>query len=463
MSNPHSLDISRRRTFDSSPFRHLGKILSWNGYYSLGNSLVKCFSCQIVVDIHSCDEQITFTDCLEHQHFCQYAKIIRHCINGAKTIKSHVNFYFEKERLGTFLDWPSKVSPGKLAKEGFFYLRVGDSVCCAFCHRTIKGWNVEHNPRFEHQRHCPDCPFVKGKPVGNVPFKHCVVLEKYRIDETTASNPNDENDQEPILGFDEYSGPKHIEYNTLQCRLESFKSFPKHLLQTPEDMAEAGLYFLGLSDIVRCFHCDGGLYNWRMDDIPWEVHARWYPLCPYVKHIKGQQFINEARLQMQHAFQIGKTQLSCMSQDDLESFMHLDIMQCVLQQGFSQNVILMALEQQLKKAHMPFTDLGSAVDAVYSHHSVSDTYSQSADEQQMMQNNSLKAEMLRYLRNPSTVLSDMKCCICKTASSVIIFLPCKHVALCSKCDISPRPCPVCGAPLVFREVVPSVCARPSES
>jgi len=32
--------------------------------------------------------------------------------------------------------------------------------------------------------------------------------------------------------------------------------------------------------------------NWEFGDEPWIEHARWYPHCAFVKHIKGQSFIN---------------------------------------------------------------------------------------------------------------------------------------------------------------------------
>jgi hypothetical protein len=32
--------------------------------------------------------------------------------------------------------------------------------------------------------------------------------------------------------------------------------------------------FLGMSDQVKCFYCDGGLKNWQPEDDPWVEHAR---------------------------------------------------------------------------------------------------------------------------------------------------------------------------------------------
>jgi hypothetical protein len=52
------------------------------------------------------------------------------------------------------------------------------------------------------------------------------------------------------------------------------------------------MFFLGFNDNVKCFYCDGGLRNWETGDEPWEEHARWFPKCPFVVQVKGQEFIN---------------------------------------------------------------------------------------------------------------------------------------------------------------------------
>lgn len=35
--------------------------------------------------------------------------------------------------------------------------------------------------------------------------------------------------------------------------------------------------FLGEGDRVKCFHCGGGLSDWKPSEDPWEEHARWFP------------------------------------------------------------------------------------------------------------------------------------------------------------------------------------------
>lgn len=48
----------------------------------------------------------------------------------------------------------------------------------------------------------------------------------------------------------------------------------------------------GFRDQVRCFHCDGGLKEWEPQDEPWREHARWFPNCPFLLLVKGQEYVN---------------------------------------------------------------------------------------------------------------------------------------------------------------------------
>ena len=62
------------------------------------------------------------------------------------------------------------MSPRELASSGFFYCGIADQTRCAFCFITISQWEPEDNPAEEHRRHAPNCAFVLGLPVGNIPL-----------------------------------------------------------------------------------------------------------------------------------------------------------------------------------------------------------------------------------------------------------------------------------------------------
>ena len=65
--------------------------------------------------------------------------------------------------------------------------------------------------------------------------------------------------------------------------------------QTPEKLSEAGLYYYGQSDQVKCFYCDGGLSEWQEGDDPWEEHAGWFSGCAFVRLIKGDAYVERSK------------------------------------------------------------------------------------------------------------------------------------------------------------------------
>jgi hypothetical protein len=89
--------------------------------------------------------------------------------------------------------------------------------------------------------------------------------------------------------------PFHQNYSTEQSRLNSFKDWPKMLIQQPTDLSNAGFYYYGIKDMVKCFFCNGGLCNWESNDVPIEEHARWFPKCSYLRQLMGAKYLEEMR------------------------------------------------------------------------------------------------------------------------------------------------------------------------
>ncbi|XP_038213958.1 baculoviral IAP repeat-containing protein 7-B [Zerene cesonia] len=90
-------------------------------------------------------------------------------------------------------------------------------------------------------------------------------------------------------------GARHPTKASLPARLATFDRWPYDRPQAPQSLAEAGFFYTGVEDQVRCFYCDGGLGKWEAGDIPWREHARWFPQCGYVLLLKGQQFVDSAQ------------------------------------------------------------------------------------------------------------------------------------------------------------------------
>lgn len=56
-------------------------------------------------------------------------------------------------------------------------------------------------------------------------------------------------------------------------------------------MAEAGFFYTTVNDLVRCFYCGTGIWDWKRDDNPFVEHARYSPGCSFLRAIKGSTFI----------------------------------------------------------------------------------------------------------------------------------------------------------------------------
>ncbi|KAK9502252.1 hypothetical protein O3M35_011055 [Rhynocoris fuscipes] len=191
----------------------------------------------------------------------------------------------EEFRLATFNTWPlnSVVPPIKLAQAGFYYTQVDDKVQCAYCDGVVGSWEFGDDPDVEHQRHFPACPFIRNRNVSSP----CIDVRDTRIQATNLENLKE-------LGVLSHRVPSNPKYSTYESRLRTYTDWPSTLCQKPEQLAEAGFYFSGNRDQVRCFHCDGGLQLWEKDDIPWLEHAKWFSNCGFVLLTKGQEFIDEA-------------------------------------------------------------------------------------------------------------------------------------------------------------------------
>lgn len=196
-------------------------------------------------------------------------------------------------RLGTFANWPVPfMNPQTLAHSGFIYLRYEDVVQCVYCKGIVGSWEEGDIPDIEHRRHFPRCPFM--------------LFDRERLQ---ARGPaNDETgihiirvlgsvDPDLIeLGIYRLNSPRGRHYVTLADRLSSYNLLWHPLFPVkPDQLAEAGFYYAGVTDHVRCFYCGGGLKNWQKDDNPWREHAKWFPHCPFVTLRVGLPFIEKAR------------------------------------------------------------------------------------------------------------------------------------------------------------------------
>lgn len=306
--------------------------------------------------------------------------------NRTKKFVSYDSLRFEQERLETFIDWPVEwLSPADLARDGFYYLRTADHCACVFCRGIVGSWEKGDNPREEHRRHFPYCPFITGRPVGNISLAHSNIIYRTTPEafptlpvgtdvcgsgrSKSGSYPDSKPPEQAdlvlaSLGLPKHTGPKRKEYLSQKERENSFRYWPETVNQTPKTLSEAGFFYCGLSDHVRCFYCGNGLRNWEKDDDPWQEHARWYPECNYVIVKKGQEFIEKVRLEKPPYLRSQSTSSASITEQEFDILMELDNIKATLAMGFPNDKVRAALRKKLEQTGVPFFRLETCIEAV---------------------------------------------------------------------------------------------------
>ncbi|NXG46651.1 BIR protein, partial [Psilopogon haemacephalus] len=172
----------------------------------------------------------------------------------------------EGERLRTFRSWPlTFLSPIDLAKAGLYYLGTADRVACFTCGGQLSNWEQKDNAMSEHRRHFPNCPFM-----GDLTGEHPSFVVA------------------------------NVSMQTHEARVKTFTNWPTRIPVQPEQLADAGFYYVGRNDDVKCFCCDGGLRCWESGDNPWIEHAKWFPRCEYLLRVKGGEFVSQVQARFPH-------------------------------------------------------------------------------------------------------------------------------------------------------------------
>lgn len=189
--------------------------------------------------------------------------------------------------------------------------------------------------------------------------------------------------------------------SNIEVRLESFNKWPTGLRQKSWHMAEAGFYYVGLADKVKCFHCGGGLAEWQPEDDPWVEHAKWLPNCTWLLGMKGSIFVEEAKK--------------------------------VIHQRQSQQ--LEKVEPVKQQVKTPLTKQKRiSPDQEVAQHSTFKS-------QNTKDNNSLLTEEKSKLRDQKT------CRVCQIKEVSVVILPCGHLSSCGDCAPTLKDCPVCKSPV----------------
>ena len=211
----------------------------------------------------------------------------------------------EIDRIQSYVTFPNCIGPRplKLAKSGFYFTNQGDIVKCFSCGVKYSDWKHGDVAEFIHRRISPNCLHVQGLDNYNqaIQYSERGVHHHERQEARKSQNvitPSSTMHKELSTAkkniynrkqTNQSIRAKYPEYLSVQTRINSFSSWTQP--QSIHTLSEAGFFYTGKSDFVRCFSCGGGLKNWENGDDPWIEHARWFPSCQFLKQSKGNSFI----------------------------------------------------------------------------------------------------------------------------------------------------------------------------
>ncbi|XP_063405365.1 uncharacterized protein LOC134688515 isoform X2 [Mytilus trossulus] len=179
-------------------------------------------------------------------------------------------WYYEGNRVFSFARAPVYGSFFiRLARLGFYYDEELHITKCAFCGAQYTDGN---NPEVIHHHECQ-------LEHENIPFGS--TYSEVAV----------------------YKSPKYKEFESLESRKASFYGWPHLSNQSfTLELAEAGFFYTGNGDIVRCFSCGGCLQHWQQSEnypIPWIEHLMWFPHCDEETHSQYSETIEAMNMRVQ--------------------------------------------------------------------------------------------------------------------------------------------------------------------
>ncbi|XP_069607239.1 baculoviral IAP repeat-containing protein 7 isoform X1 [Ranitomeya imitator] len=299
----------------------------------------------------------------------------------------------EASRLRTLTMWPgpSTICPRYLARVGFYYLGPGDRVQCFCCGVLLTCWEPGDDPRDEHHKFSPSCPFLLGREVGNIPCAGGRDSVDGQILGQLHRFPEDE-ESTLVVAY-----PELVEE---RARLATYSNWPPYAEVTPDVLARAGFFYTGHGDNVKCFHCDGELRNWERRDDPWREHAKWFPRCEFLIQSMGLAYVRG----VQDTLFIPESTVSSpesQRSEDRSSGSRSDFVR-----------VPEAPAQRETAEPQPPKE---------SDHSLS------------------TEEQLRRLKE------ERMCKVCLDKDVSMVFVPCGHLVVCMDCAPNLRHCPICRA------------------
>ncbi|XP_052809302.1 uncharacterized protein LOC128237759 [Mya arenaria] len=184
---------------------------------------------------------------------------------GGRTTPRHPQCQDQMPRQRSFTHWPATAhqAPARMVVYGLFYTGQQDLVRCYHCGIGLMDWSDGDEPLFEHIRHSPNCLFLRQLGEQLLNTYRILLLRKllgghllntYRENLAEAQRNNEtgrSQGSEPHPAQQLTRRVAHTGMTTLAQRLGTFNEWPQSTGQQPEALANAGLFFTGINDMVQ--------------------------------------------------------------------------------------------------------------------------------------------------------------------------------------------------------------------
>ncbi|XP_013138184.1 PREDICTED: E3 ubiquitin-protein ligase XIAP [Papilio polytes] len=295
-------------------------------------------------------------------------------------------------RLLSFTNWvDSSVSQEALVNAGFYHAGEG-RLRCAWCGGELapfRNFGTLGSPLEVHRMYFPRCAHaiaLEAEQRNNYAIGPTQPWEEPDIPDNTDNNRPQSSGavlNARVMAAGESwrslgvvgGGARHAAYASLASRLQTFSRWPADRPQDPKALAEAGFYYTGIDDQVRCFYCDGGLGKWEAGDAPWSEHAHWFPHCGYLLLAKGQEFVdtysNKASVQRTLSADSGLSSRRRnprvkfpVTDSQVEECMEGAAVLAALGAGLDAARVRRAIVHKLRSTGLPFSSSEALIDAV---------------------------------------------------------------------------------------------------
>lgn len=263
-------------------------------------------------------------------------------------------------------------------------------------------------------------------------------------------------------------------------RLQTYCHFPAGCPVRPAALAEAGFFYSGVDDRVRCFYCNLGMHQWETGDAPWEQHACLSPRCNYLLSVKGRGYISETlSIYVGHAGTVAPTSAPPTQQAQttavtnslliwLAHEMNNPATKTMLEMGFSRTLVSTVLRKRYTAHRKGFSsawDLFNAVSKTIDSRAVSLLGVLLQDQPDAGQNAmgttwggnhvganeaSANGGYADQTSKNERLKGQHTCKVCLDKEIQYVFLPCGHTICCSKCASILRKCGVCRSVVLGR-------------